>query len=140
MRNVPSAPHAIPVVAGEGAISINGPRETPLRRRSERSVPAARNSAAEAGRVIDADVMLRPSLSMHGPHAAAGRVVNGVGDRRRGRNGRYLADADAAAEHVIEAGFVKVHVDDGRVGDAGDAVVLHTRGEDVAAAGIDLAR
>ena len=32
----------------------------------------------------------------------AGRVADGVGDRRRRRHGRDLADADAAAEHVIE--------------------------------------
>ena len=43
------------------AISISGPVETPLRRRSERSVPAARNSAACVA-VMAAALMRRPSL------------------------------------------------------------------------------
>ena len=38
-------------------------------------------------------------------------VANGVGDRRRSRHGCDLADADAAAEHVVEAAFVEMHVD-----------------------------
>ena len=38
-------------------------------------------------------------------------VADRVGDRRRGRHGRDLADADAAAEHVVEAALVEMHVD-----------------------------
>ena len=63
MRTAPSAPQVRPMVSGAGAMSSSGPVETPLRRRSLRSVPAARNSAAGAEAVIDADVMLRSSLS-----------------------------------------------------------------------------
>src|SRR6202171_1026902 len=67
-------------------------------------------------------------------------VMNGVGDRRRCRPRRPLADPDAAAEHMVEAALVEVHVDLGRVGDPGDTVVLHPRGENVASAQIGFAR
>ena len=46
------------------------PVETPLRRRSERSVPAARNSAVRGGH--GCGVMLRPSLSMRQSGGRAG--------------------------------------------------------------------
>ena len=93
------------------AISISGPCETPLRRRSERSVPAARNSARVVS-CMDAasccgppfqrgDQTVGPDRNLRRPDA--GGVADRVGDRRRGRHGRDLADADAAAEHVIEA-------------------------------------
>ena len=39
----------------------------------------------------------------------AGGVANGIGERRRGRHRRHLADPDAAAEHVIETAFVEMH-------------------------------
>ena len=52
IRSAPVWPMAIPVVSAVGTISTSGPRETPLRRRSERSVPAARNSALSALGVI----------------------------------------------------------------------------------------
>src|SRR5258708_8703827 len=41
---------------------------------------------------------------------------------------------------MVEATFVEVHIDQRRVGDAGDAVILHPRGEDVAGFRIDFAR
>ena len=62
MRADPSALQSIPMVPGAAAISISGPLESPLRRRSDRSVPAARNSKSWAEAVMDADVMLRSSL------------------------------------------------------------------------------
>ena len=54
----------------------------------------------------------------------AGRVVHGVADRGRHRHGGDLAEADAAAGHVLEALLVEVDVDLGGVADAGDPVVL----------------
>ena len=61
MRKLPSAPQCIPIVSGVADISISGPVETPLRRLSLRSVPAARNSAACVAVMADG-VMRRPSL------------------------------------------------------------------------------
>ena len=48
----------------DAARSISGPLDTPLRRRSLRSVPAARNSGT-AFAVMDTMLMRRPSLSAH---------------------------------------------------------------------------
>ena len=94
------------------------PCETPLRRRSQRSVPAARNSARErkpssmrtscCGPPFQGgDQTVGPDRNFRQPDA--GGVADGVGQRRRGRHRRHLADPDAAAEHVIEAGFVEMH-------------------------------
>src|SRR5713226_3083087 len=39
------------------------------------------------------------------------RVANGIGEGRRRRDSCDLADTNAAAEHMVEATFVKVHID-----------------------------
>ena len=41
---------------------------------------------------------------------------------------------------MVEPAFVEMHIDDRRVGDARDTVILHPAGQDVARSGIDLAR
>src|SRR5205823_7074075 len=70
----------------------------------------------------------------------ADRVTHGVRNRRRRRHGRDLADADAAAGHMVETAFVEMHIDERRVADARDTVILHSPGQDVASRRIDLAR
>ena len=146
MRNAPSAPQCMPVMSDAAAISIRGPFETPLRRRSERSVPAARNSARAHGcgrhaAALPFSAAIRRSgrigISIE---PDAGRVVDRVGDRGRCRHGCDLADADAAAEHVIETRLVEMHVDHGRVGNPWNTIILHPAAQRLAGAGIDLAR
>ena len=75
MRAAPSAPQPIPMVSGAAEISISGPRETPLRRRSERSVPAARNSGSRC--VMDAEVMPRV-LPFSAAISRSGRIGSSV--------------------------------------------------------------
>ena len=70
---------------------------------------------------------------------APDRIADGIGDHGDHQHGHHFADADAAAEHVVEPALVEVHVDQRRVGDPGHAVVVEARRQYVAGTAIDFA-
>ena len=110
MRNSAVGAPINPARVGSAVISISGPCERPLRRRSERSVPAARNSAVcemvmacgrhAAAPFFSAAIRRSGRIGNFG-RPDAGRVADRIGERGRGRHRRDLADADAAAEHMV---------------------------------------
>ena len=101
---------------------------------SERSVPprAIRASVRRSGRrlryscdasfVQQTDQSIRPQRNLVRPDADG--ITNGVGDRRRRRNRRDFADTNAAAEHMIEAALIEVDIDNRRIADPGNSIVL----------------
>src|SRR5260221_13024452 len=80
---------------------------------------------------------VRPDRNLGQPDTD--RVANGVGNRRRRRHGCDLADADAAAEHVIKTRLVKMHVERRGFGKSWEGLVRPPPSEESAARRRDLA-
>src|SRR5579863_3757521 len=144
MRSPPSGVASTPAGAAVAAMSRRRPRETPLRRRSERSVPAARYSdwTASPGAMCVSWNKREQSLGTDRNFLRpdADRVADRIGDRRGRRHGGDLADADRSAHDVIEAALLEIGFDRRRVGDAGRAVVVEIDGQHAARTGIAFAR